>query len=385
MKPFARSLGRIGTESAFEVLARCRELERGGKKILHFEIGEPDFPSPPHVVEATKRALDQGYTHYTPPQGLFELQEAVCEEVARSRGFRPKPDQVLMGPGGKPIILYAILATIEEGDEVIVQEPAYPMYASIVNYVGGKAVPVRLKEENDFRMTAEDVEERVTGRTKMIVINSPNNPTGSVLSKDDVSGIADIAEDNDLWLLSDEIYNRIIYDAVHFSPAARDAAAERTILVDGFSKAYAMTGYRLGYGVGPRELIGKMVLLAINTISCVTAFVQMAGIAALRGPQDSTEAMVREFRARRDLIVSGLNGVKGFRCLNPKGAFYVFPNITGTGMSSAKCSKYLLEDGGIAVLPGTAFGAAGEGYIRFSYATSQDRIREMVEKLKALF
>jgi len=385
MKPFASSLGRIGTESAFEVLARCRELERQGKKILHFEIGEPDFPSPPHVVEATKKALDQGFTHYTPPQGIFELQGAVCEEIERSRGFRPKPEQVLIGPGGKPIILYAMLATIEGGDEVIVQDPAYPMYASIANYAGAKVVPVRLKEGNEFRMTAEDVKEKVTGKTKMIVINSPQNPTGSVLAKEDVSGIAEIAEDNDLWLLSDEIYNRIIYDAKHSSPATYDEATERTVLVDGFSKAYAMTGYRLGYGVGPEELIQKMVLLAINTISCVTAFVQLAGIAALRGPQDSTEAMVREFRARRDLIVSGLNGVKGFKCLNPKGAFYVFPNIRGTGMSSAECSKYLLEKGGIAVLPGTAFGAAGEGYVRFSYATSQDNIREMIRKLKALF
>jgi len=385
MKPFARSIGRIGTESAFEVLARCRELERQGKKILHFEIGEPDFPSPPHVVEATKKALDQGYTHYTPPQGIFELQEAVCEEIERSRGFRPKPEQVLIGPGGKPIILYAILATIDEGDEVIVQDPAYPMYASIVNYVGGKVVPVRLKEENDFRMTANDVKDKVTGKTKMIVINSPNNPTGSVLANGDVSGIAEIAEDNDLWLLSDEIYNRIIYDAKHFSPATHDRAAERTILVDGFSKAYAMTGYRLGYGVGPEELLRKMVLLAINTISCVTTFVQLAGVAALRGPQDSTGVMVREFRARRDLIVSGLNSVKGFKCLNPKGAFYVFPNIKGTGMSSTECSNYLLEKGGIAVLPGTAFGGAGEGYIRFSYATSQDNIKDMIRKLKALF
>ncbi len=385
MKPFAKSMARIGTESAFEVLARCRELERQGKKILHFEIGEPDFPSPPHVIEATKKALDQGYTHYTPPQGIYEIREAVCEEIYKSRGFRPKPDQVIIGPGGKPIILFAMLATIDEGDEVIIQDPAYPMYASIANYVGAKVVPVRLREENDFRMTVEDVNEKVTSKTKMIVINSPQNPTGSVLSREDVAGIAEIAKDNDLWLLSDEIYNRIIYDAKHFSPSIHDMALERTILVDGFSKAYAMTGYRLGYGVGPEKLIQKMVILAINTISCVTTFVQIAGVAALLGPQDSTEAMVKEFRARRDLIVSGLNSVRGFRCLNPKGAFYVFPNITGTGMSSAECGNYLLEKGGIAVLPGTAFGEAGEGYIRFSYATSQEKIKELIEKLKTLF
>ncbi|MBO3803701.1 MAG: pyridoxal phosphate-dependent aminotransferase [Candidatus Brockarchaeota archaeon] len=385
MKPFAKSMARIGTESAFEVLARCRELERQGKRILHFEIGEPDFPSPPHVVEAAKKALDQGFTHYTPPQGILELREAVCEEIERSRGFKPKPDQVIIGPGGKPIILFAMLATVEEGDEVIVQDPAYPMYASIANYAGAKVVPVRLREENDFRMTAEDVNEKVTRKTKMVVINSPQNPTGSVLSKEDVTGIAEIAEDNDLWLLSDEIYNRIIYGAEHFSPATRDAAAERTILVDGFSKAYAMTGYRLGYGVAPEKLVQKMVVLAINTISCVTTFVQLAGVAALKGPQDSTAKMVGEFRARRDLIVSGLNGVRGFKCANPKGAFYVFPNITRTGMGSAECGNYLLEKGGIAVLPGTAFGDAGEGYVRFSYATSRENIKEMIEKLKALF
>ena len=385
MKPFAKSLARIGTESAFEVLARCREIERQGRKILHFEIGEPDFPTPANIVEATKRALDQGLTHYTPPNGIYELRDAICDEVLRTRGFRPKPDQVIVGPGGKPVIYYAILALIEEGDEVIIQDPAYPLYASIVNYVGGKVVPVHLKEREEFRMTAEDVRGKITGRTKLIIINDPENPTGSILTREDVAGIYEAAERNDICILSDEIYSKIIYGETHYSPACYDRAAERTILVDGFSKAYAMTGYRLGYAVAPEALTQKLVVLAINTISCVTAFVQAAGVEALRGPQESTTAMVAEFRRRRDAIVAGLNSIRGFSCLTPKGAFYVFPNVTRTGMTSVQCSNYLLEKGGIAVLPGTAFGTAGEGYIRFSYATSLEKIQELIEALKALF
>ncbi|MEW5936622.1 MAG: pyridoxal phosphate-dependent aminotransferase [Candidatus Thermoplasmatota archaeon] len=383
MRSFASKAGRLVGQAPFRVLARAQELERQGKKILHFEIGEPDFNTPAHIKEEAKRALDNDFTHYVNANGILELREAVCDEVEASYGFRPALEQVLITPGANPIIYFTVSCLVDEGEEVIVQDPGFITYYAVLQYLGVKTTLVPLKEENEFRMSPDDVRKRVTKRTKLIILNSPQNPTGSVMLKREVEEIAEIAREHDIYLLSDEIYRKMTYDLEHHSPAVFDQCKERTMILDGLSKAYAMTGWRLGYCVAPAPLIEKMGLLLQTIASCTTSFVQKGSIAALKGPQDPIALMMKEFRKRRDAIVSGLNSVPKLRCINPQGAFYVFPNITGTGMTSQEFTDFLLNDLGIAVLPGTAFGPSGEGYIRMSYATSLETIHKAMDRMRS--
>ncbi len=385
MKPFAKSLGRIKGEGAFEVMAKAKKLERKGMDIIHFEIGEPDFDTPQNIVAAAKKALDDKWTHYVPSSGVFELREAVCDTIEATRGYRPETSQILIGPGIKPMIYHNMMALIEPGDEVIYQDPGYPTYSSLINYIGAKGVPIPLLEENEFRMNPEDIQERITSKTKLILINTPENPTGSVLTKDEVDAIADIAEDNDLFIMADEIYSKMTYESEHYSVTVRDGALERSILLDGFSKSYAMTGWRLGFCVAPKLLVEKMTILLINAISCTNAFVQIAGIEALKGDQSFMVEMMEKFTHRRDAMVSGLNDIPGFKCLKPQGAFYVFPNIKDTGMTSQEVADLVMNDAKVAVLPGTAFGKFGEGYIRLSYATSIETINKGLDRIKNCF
>lgn len=384
MKKFASSLYRLSGEAAFEVLARAKKLEREGKKVLHFEIGEPDFNTPENIKEAAKLALDKNFTHYVPSGGVGELREAVREYIKLTRGFEPDLEQIVITPGVKPAVFYSILSLVETGDEVIYQDPGYPTYYSLIDYVGAKRVPVKLLEENEFRLTPSDIAEKITQRTKMIIINSPHNPTGAVLTKKDVEELARLAEENNIWLLSDEIYSEIIYDEKHYSPCARDACGERSLLADGFSKCFAMTGWRLGWLIAPKELAKRITTFITNTVSCTNSFVQLAGMQALKGPKEEVKEMVREFKRRREVIVKGLNEINGFTCLLPKGAFYAFPNIKETGMTGEKLASRLLEKANVAVLPGTAFGEGGEGYLRFSYANSVENIKEGIERIKKI-
>ncbi|MGQ9582502.1 MAG: pyridoxal phosphate-dependent aminotransferase [Thermoplasmatota archaeon] len=382
MRPFSKSMGRIGTESAFEVLARAKALERQGKRVLYFNIGEPDFPTAPNIIEAAKRALDAGYTHYVPAPGIPEAREAICEYINRTRGFRPSVDQVLITPGAKPIMTFTMMALCERGDRVVYPDPGFPIYESMIRYIGARPVPIKLRERNEFRMDPEELKRKVSEKTKLIIINSPHNPTGSALNEEDVRTVADLCRDKGIWLLSDEVYNEILYEGKHHSPSVYDRCLEHTILLDGLSKTYAMTGWRLGYGVMPPELHKWETLLTINSVSCTSAFSQMALREALLGPQDSVRAMVEEFRRRRDFIVNGLNQVRGWSCLRPRGAFYVFPNIKRLKQRSKDVEGHLLNDLGIATLCGTAFGRGGEGYMRLSYASSLENIKEMIELLK---
>jgi aspartate aminotransferase len=374
----------LGTETAFEVLARAKALERQGKNIIHLEIGEPDFDTPQNIKEAAVKALYAGYTHYVPAAGIPELREAIAEYISKTREIRVDPEEVVVTPGAKPIIFFTILACVNPGEEVLYPNPGFPIYESVIKFVGAKPVPIPLKEENDFRIDHEYVKEKITEKTKMIILNSPENPTGGVLTRDDLKLIADcIAERDDLIVLSDEIYSRIIYEGSHESIASLPGMKEKTVILDGFSKTYAMTGWRLGYGVMRKDLAEKITQLMINSNSCTCAFIQMAGIEALKGPQDSVDRMVAEFRKRREIIVEGLNRIKGVTCKKPKGAFYVFPNITGTGMRSKELSDYLLNEVGVAVLPGTSFGKYGEGYLRISFANSVENIKEALRRIEA--
>ncbi|MEM2202086.1 MAG: pyridoxal phosphate-dependent aminotransferase [Candidatus Bathyarchaeia archaeon] len=388
---FAKRMASLGTETAFEVLARAKALEKQGKEIIHLEIGEPDFDTPQNIKEAAVKALYAGYTHYVPAAGIPELREAIAEYISKTRNIPVDPEEVVVTPGAKPIMFFAILACVERGEEVLYPNPGFPIYESMINFVGAKPVPIPLKEENDFRLDHEYVKAKITKKTKMIILNSPENPTGGILTREDLKVIADcIANRDDVIVLSDEIYSRIIYEGTHESIASLPGMKEKTIILDGFSKTYAMTGWRLGYGVMRKDLAEKITQLMINSNSCTCAFVQMAGVEALKGPQDSVEKMVAEFRKRREVIVSGLNNIKGITCKKPKGAFYVFPNIKGTGKKSKEFSDYLLNEAGVAVLPGTSFGKYGEGYLRISFANSVenikkalDRISKAVEKLKS--
>ena len=374
----------LGTETAFEVLARAKALERQGKNIIHLEIGEPDFDTPQNIKEAAVKALYAGYTHYVPAAGIPELREAIAEYISKTREIQVDPEEVVVTPGAKPIIFFTILACVNPGEEVLYPNPGFPIYESVIKFVGAKPVPIPLKEENDFRIDHEYVKEKTTEKTKMIILNSPENPTGGVLTRDDLKLIADcIAERDDLIVLSDEIYSRIIYEGSHESIASLPGMKEKTVILDGFSKTYAMTGWRLGYGVMRKDLAEKITQLMINSNSCTCAFIQMAGIEALKGPQDSVDRMVAEFRKRREIIVEGLNRIKGVTCKKPKGAFYVFPNITGTGMRSKELSDYLLNEVGVAVLPGTSFGKYGEGYLRISFANSAENIKEALRRIEA--
>jgi aspartate/methionine/tyrosine aminotransferase len=379
----AERMNSIGTETAFEVSARARALEATGRSIVYLQIGEPDFDTPENVREAAKAALDGGMTHYPPYAGLPDLRRAIAEDTTARRGFTADPSNVFVTVGGKGVMVYAIMALVDPGDEVIVPDPGYPIYESITRFVGGTAVPIPIRQANDFRMDIDELASLITPKTKLLVINSPANPTGGVLTRDDIERIAELAQRHDLVVLSDEIYARILYDgAEHVSIASIDGMADRTITLDGFSKTYAMTGWRMGYAVVPDWLVKPFGQLIINTISGVTAFAQAGAIEALRGPQDEVDAMVREFRARRDLVVDGLNEIPGFDCLRPQGAFYVFPDITGTGMSGADLADRLLYEAGVCVLSGTSFGGVGDKHIRISYANSRENLSEALARIR---
>ena len=378
----AEKMSRIGTESAYEVLAKARELERQGKKVIHLEIGEPDFPTPAHVVEAGKRALDEGWTKYGPTPGFPEFREAIADYVSRTRGIKVGADNVCVVPGGKPTMFFSMVALLEAGDEVIYPNPGFPIYESMIRFLDATPIPIPLVESRGFSFDLERLRDRLSEKTKMVILNSPANPTGGVISKEDLRRLAAMLRDRDLIVLSDEIYSRIWYEAEPSSIASFEGMFEKTIILDGFSKAYSMTGWRLGYGVMPLWLADAVNTLTVNSNSCTASFTQRAGLAALEGPQDCVANMVSEFRRRRDAIVPGLNEIPGFRCSVPPGAFYAFPNITGTGMSSKDLANFLLTEAGVACLSGSSFGQYGEGYLRFSYANSLENILEAIERIR---
>jgi len=377
----ASRMARLGTETAFEVLNKARALERQGKSIIHLEIGEPDFDTPANVVEAAVDALHKGWTHYGPSAGLPDLRQTIAEYVGRTRAVKVTPEEVVVVPGGKPIIFFTMLALIDEGDEVIYPNPGFPIYESMIHYVGGKAVPIQLREDHDFSLDVSELAALITDRTKLIILNSPHNPTGGVMQRRDVEQVAKIIGDRNILVLSDEIYSRLLFEGEHFSIMSVPGMQERTILLDGFSKTYAMTGWRMGYGVMRPDLAAHMTRLMTNSNSCTASFTQIAGIEALRGDQSSVDHMCSEFKRRRDVFVSGLNKIKGFSCRLPKGAFYVFPNITRTGWKSKPLADALLDQAGVAALSGTAFGGFGEGYLRFSVANSMENLQLALERV----
>jgi aspartate/methionine/tyrosine aminotransferase len=378
----ASRMSRLGTETAFEVNNRARQLEKQGKEIIHLEIGEPDFDSPANVIEAGVDALHKGWTHYGPAAGLPELRQTIADYVSRTRKVPVSSEEVVVVPGGKPIIFFTILALIDAGDEVIYPNPGFPIYESMINYSLGKAIPIPLREERDFSVDVKELASLINDRTKLIILNSPHNPTGGVLTKKDILEIAEAIGDRNILVLSDEIYSRLIYDGDHFSIMSVPGFKERTILLDGFSKTYAMTGWRLGYGVMRPDLAVHISRLVTNATSCTASFTQIAGIEALRGDQSSVDKMSAEFKRRRDAFVAGLNQIKGFSCRVPKGAFYTFPNITKTGWASKKLADALLEQAGVACLSGTAFGEYGEGYLRFSVANSLENLNKALTRIE---
>ncbi len=381
----AERMSRIGVESAFDVLVRARALEAQGRSVVHLEIGEPDFPTPAHIVEAAKLALDQGWTHYGPTQGLPELREAIAAHVSRTRRVAVGPEHISVVPGGKPILFFPMLALLEPGDEVIYPNPGFPIYESMIRFLGATPVAMPLEEKRGFSFDLDLFRDRLTDRTKMVILNSPQNPTGGVIPAEDLRAIADMLRDRDVVVLSDEIYSRIHYGTeAPVSIAGFPGMLEKTIILDGFSKTYAMTGWRMGYGVMPTWLVDAVNKLMVNSNSCTASFTQRAGIAALTGPQDAVDGMVAEFRRRRDAICQGLNEVPGFRCPVPGGAFYAFPNVTGTGMGSKELADLLLYEGGVSCLDGGCFGEYGKGYIRFSYANSLPNLQEAVRRIKAV-
>ena len=379
----ARRMERLGTETAFEVLVKAKALEAQGRDIIHLEIGEPDFDTPGNIIEAGCDALRKGFTHYGPSAGMMELREVIAQHVSETRRVNVTPDEVVVVPGGKPIIFFSILALAEDGDEIIYPNPGFPIYESMINYVGAKAVPIRLREELDFRLDVDEFASLINDRTKLVIVNSPHNPTGGVLEKKDIDAIAHAIGDRNIMVLSDEIYSQLIFEGEDHSIMSIDGMKERTILLDGFSKTYAMTGWRMGYGVMRADLATHISRLMTNSNSCTASFTQIAGIEALRGSQKSVDAMRAEFKKRRDVMVAGLNKIKGFSCRVPHGAFYVFPNITKTGWPSKKLADALLEDAGVAGLSGTAFGDFGEGYLRFSVANSIENIEKALDRIDA--
>jgi aspartate aminotransferase len=378
----ADRMSRLGTETAFEVLARAKQLEATGKDIIHLEIGEPDFTTPRNIIDAGIKALNEGYTHYNPSAGIRELREVVANCISKTRNIQVNPDQVVITPGAKPIMFFGIMALVNEGDEVIYPNPGFPIYESVIKFIGAKAVPIQLREENDFRLDTDELKKLVTDKTKMIIINSPHNPTGGILTYDDLKVIADIAISKDIFVLSDEIYSRIIYEGEHHSISSFPGMQERTIILDGFSKTYAMTGWRLGYGVMREDLAALVAKLQTNSNSCTATFTQMAGIEGLTGPQGEVDKMVAEFKKRRDVVVEGLNAIPRINCGTPKGAFYVFPNVKEIGWEVRKLSDFILNEAGVAILFGTSFGKFGEGYIRISYANSVEKIKEGLSRIE---
>jgi aspartate/methionine/tyrosine aminotransferase len=376
-------MARLGTETAFEVLVKAKALEAQGRDIIHLEIGEPDFDTPSNITDAGCDALRKGFTHYGPSAGMMELREVIAQHVSETRRVNVTPDEVVVVPGGKPVIFFSILALAEEGDEIIYPNPGFPIYESMINYVGAKAVPIQLREELEFRLDVNELADLINDRTKLVILNSPQNPTGGVLTEDDIAAIAHAIGDRNIMVLSDEIYSRLVFEGEEHSIMSIDGMKERTILLDGFSKTYAMTGWRMGYGVMRADLATHISRLMTNSNSCTASFTQVAGIEALRGSQDAVDEMRAEFKERRDVMVAGLNKIKGFSCRVPHGAFYVFPNITNTGWPSKKLADAILEDAGVAALSGTAFGDFGEGYLRFSVANSIENIEKALDRIDA--
>lgn len=379
----AQRMSRLGTESAFEVLAKARRLEAEGMEVIHLEIGEPDFNTPSNIVEAGKRALDEGYTGYGPSPGFPELRERIAEEIRKTRGISATGDSVVVTPGGKPIMFFLMMAVVDPGDEVLYPNPGFPIYESMINFVGGVPVPMQLHESKDFNIDIDEIAAQITDRTKLMVINSPNNPCGSIVPREDLSQLSELAKKHDIIVLSDEIYSKFLYEGEHHSISTFPDMKERTIILDGFSKSYAMTGWRIGYGVMPLELVEPISRLATNSVSCTASFTQMAAMEAISGPQDDSYTMVAEFKKRRDIIVEGLNQIKGIRCPVPKGAFYAFPNIEETGMSSQQFADDLLNKAGVACLTGQAFGEYGDGFVRFSFANSAENIEKALDRIES--
>ena len=385
MSELSIASSRIYGEAAFEVLAKAKELERKGRDIIHFEIGEPDIETPKNIVDSAINAIKNKKTHYEPSIGILELRKTIQDEIEKTRGYRPELEQVVITPGLKPGIFFSMLSIINPKDEVIYQDPSYPTYGSVTNYIGGKGILIPLLEENDFRINPDDIRKNINEKTKLIIINSPQNPTGSVIKKNELEEIAEIAEESDIFIISDEIYSKMTYDIKHYTPTSRDQAKKRTVLLDGFSKYYAMTGWRLGYMITPIDMANRLQDFLVSSISCTASFTQWAGIEALKGNQRFIDEMMFRFKQKRDKIVKGLNSINGFNCLSPKGAFYAFPNIVETGMNSEKCAEYILNKAGVACLPGTAFGPSGEGYLRFSYANSVENIQKAIDRIKKCF
>ncbi|HVJ49003.1 pyridoxal phosphate-dependent aminotransferase [Desulfitobacterium sp.] len=379
---FSNRMQLLGTETAFEMLAKAQELERQGKEIIHLEIGEPNFPTPVNITEAGIRALQGGMTKYTPAPGLLEPRQAIAAYISKTRGIPVEPEEVVLVTGGKPIMFYSILATVNPGDEVIYPNPGFPIYESMIRFVGGKPIPIPLREENSFQIDITELNSLITDRTKMLILNSPQNPTGSFLAREDIEAIAEKILGRDIWVLSDEIYEKILYEGEMFSISSVPGMKEKTIILNGFSKSYSMTGWRLGYGVMNRELAEKITRLVVNSTSCVPGFIQMAGLEAITGPQTATAKMVEKFKERRNAIVAGLNAISGVTCLTPPGAFYVFPNIKSFKRSSDELAEYLLYEAGVSSLGGQAFGAFGEGYLRLSYANSLENIKHAIKRIE---
>lgn len=378
----AKRMKRLGTETAFEVLVRARALEAQGRDIVHLEIGEPDFDTPENIVDAGVDALRKGFTHYSPSNGMIELRKAIADDVSKSRGIKVTPEEVVVVPGGKPIIFFVMMALVEEGDEVIYPNPGFPIYESMVNFLGATPVPIHLKEENNFVLDVKELSSLISDKTKLIILNSPQNPTGGVMDRKDVEAVSKAIGDRDIMILSDEIYSRLLFEGSHFSIAAIDEMRERTIILDGFSKTYAMTGWRMGYGVMRPDLAQHISRLMTNSNSCTASFTQIAGVEALRGSQASVDHMNEEFKKRRDYFAERINKIKGFSCKVPHGAFYMFPNITKTGWKSKPLADALLDQAGVAVLSGTAFGAFGEGYLRFSIANSMENLKKALDRVE---
>ena len=377
----AQRMSRLGTETAFEVLAKAQRLEAQGKKIIHLEIGEPDFETPVNIVNGGSQALLDGYTSYNPSPGYDDLRGAIASEITKTRGISASGDNVIVTPGGKPIMFFVIMALIEEGDEGLYPNPGFPIYESMINFCGGTAVPMRLHEKKDFNIDIDDVKNQITSNTKLMIVNSPNNPCGSIVGNKELEQLSVLAKEHDIIVLSDEIYIRFLYEGKHKSIASFPEMLDRTIILDGFSKTYAMTGWRIGYGLFPENLVEPISRLVTNSVSCTASFTQKAAIEAITGPQDDSVHMVSEFRKRRSIVVDMLNKIPGIRCANPKGAFYAFPNIEGTGMSSTKFANELLQEAGVAVLAGESFGKYGRGFIRISFANSTENLIEAIEKI----
>jgi aspartate/methionine/tyrosine aminotransferase len=378
----SEGLRRLGTETAFSVLARAKALEREGRDVIHLEIGEPDFDTPSHISEAAMEALRAGETHYCPSAGIPELREVAADFLSRTRGVDVRPANVLVGTGAKPFLFFTILATCNPGDEVVYPDPGFPIYESAISWAGATPVPLPLLEERDFTFDPNDLDDRLGARTKLVILNSPQNPTGGAMSPDDVAATAELLDGSVAWVLSDEVYSQMLYDGEHASVAALEGMLERTILLDGLSKTYAMTGWRCGFAAVPEALVDPLTRFFVNSTSCVPPFVQLAGVAALTGPQDEPRAMVEEFRARRDLIVSGLNELSGMSCRLPRGAFYVFPNVSGVPLGVEELASSLLEEAGVAVLAGTAFGTVGKDNLRLSYANSRENLARALERMR---